>query len=728
MSELVKEDKIESRAYQEVISASAAEENTLVVLPTGLGKTIIAVKVAGYKLSMNKGKILILAPTKPLVNQHLKTFVDFLEISQDQMQVMTGETRPKQRYKYWKDKSVFFATPQVVENDLISNKVPVEDFDLVIFDEAHRATGEYSYVFINEKMKTQNLALTASPGGSKQKIMEVADNLDITNFEVRTEDDPDVKPYIQETDVQWKEVQLDDKFKSVKQSLEEVKRNQLKQIKKKGELDSVSNVNKSDLLKKRSEISRKLSSSDDPKLYGAISHVAAALKASQALEMLETQGVSQCKDYIDRLENDDSKAAKKILNDQKMVEALSMVNYLVKEGYEHPKMDEVLGLMKDKETDEKALIFTEYRATVDKLTEMLKNEGFDVEKFIGQSGEEGMSQKEQIETLEKFGEGEYEILVSTSIGEEGLDIPSVEHVIFYEPVPSSIRDIQRAGRTGRGESGNVAVLIAKNTRDEGYYWSAHHKKKNMEKILNQLKNEAEEKNQQKTLKTYKKKSNSTENSEKNEEENVKVIADDRENKIAKKLSKMDLTVDMKRLDVGDFLVSEETVVERKTTADFADSIVDQRLFNQLQDLTSYKNSLIIIEGDNLYSHRDIHPKAIRGAISSLTVDYNLPIIWTEDLEETSQMLKTLAEREQSEKDKNIAVRGKKTPKSDEELKKYIVAGIPSVNTKIAERLLQEFKTIEKIFNASEEELKNVKGIGKKKAKRIKKLITENYTG
>ncbi len=711
--EFLKTDKIESRAYQEVIAASAIKENTLVVLPTGLGKTVIAAMVSAKKLE--EGKILFLAPTKPLVEQHLRSFKDFVDIERDQMTILTGKTRPKQRYKLWNEKKVFFATPQVVENDLIANKVPVDDFSMVIFDEAHRATGEYSYVFISEKMSCHKLALTASPGGTKQKIMDVSDKLEIENFEVRTRDDPDVEPYVEERDIDWIHVSLDNRFEKAKEGFEKSYRSQLKQLKKLGQISSTSNVHKGDLLKIRGKIGSKLSNSDDPKLYKSISVVATALKISQALELLETQGVSQCYSYIQRLEKDDSKAAKRALGNEDFQSGKSMIEFLKKKGEEHPKMDKLRDLIGDMDEDEKALVFTEYRESTERIAEELNTEGLNAVKFIGQQGEKGMSQKKQAEVLKAFGEGKFNVVVSTSIGEEGLDIPAVDYVVFYEPVPSGIRDIQRSGRTGRQEAGKVYVLIAENTRDEGHYWSAHHKKKKMNKVLNELKNEERETNKQKTLDGYSQ-----------EENDIVIIADDRENSVSKKLSKLDLTVRKKRLDVGDFLVSEETAVERKADSDFVDSLVDQRLFEQIQELGQFENPLLIIEGEDLYSHRKIHPNAIRGALASVTVDYGIPIIWTDNEDGTADMLKTLAKREQEEKDKEVAIRGKTSPKSSEELQKFVVAGLPSINTKLAERLLEKFGSIEEVFTASESKLKQVEGIGEKKAGKIRDLVKKDY--
>lgn len=719
---LLKSDKIESRTYQEVIAASAINQNTLVVLPTGLGKTIIATMVAANKAE--DGKVLFLAPTKPLAEQHQSTFEEFLELPAVDMALMTGETRPDDRYELWKNKRIFFATPQVVENDLISDEVPVEDFSLVIFDEAHRATGEYSYVFINDKMpNSHKLALTASPGGSKEKIDEVADNLDIHNYEVRTEDDPDVEPYIEEKEVNWTKVELDDSFEEAKKNFEKAYQTQLSKLKKNGQISSTNNVYKGDLLKLRGEISAKLSSSDDSKLYRSISHVAAALKINQAIELLETQGVSQCYDYIKGLENDDSKAAKRALSNDDFQRGKNLVEYMKREGKEHPKMGELRDIIGDME-DEKAIVFTEYRNTTEKIAGELEQEGLDATKFIGQQGEKGMTQKDQAEVLEDFEDGLYDVIVSTSIGEEGLDIPSVDYVIFYEPVASEIRDIQRAGRTGRQESGKVFVLIAENTQDEGNYWAAQNKKKKMNSVLQELKNETQEMREEKTLDEFS--GEKKDSDDEDEEDQIEVIADDRENSINKELSKKDIVLDQQRLELADFIVSDRAAVERKEVADFVDSIVDNRLFDQLNDMLQFDRPILIIEGNNLYSHRDIHPNAIRGALASISMDHQIPILWTDDEDDTVETLEALAKREQEEEDRGISVRGSRSGKSSREQQKFVVAGLPDVNKKLAERLLDEFGSIQEVFGASEEELKEVRGVGEKKAESIRSLIEREY--
>ena len=237
----------------------------------------------------------------------------------------------------------------------------------------------------------------------------------------------------------------------------------------------------------------------------------------------------------------------------------------------------------------------------------------------------------------------------------------------------------------------------------------------MNEVLEDLKGEIREPEKQETLDGFSQ-----------EDGKLTVIADDRENSVAKELSKMEVTVRKKRLEVADFLVSDRTVVERKRAEDFVDSLVDERLFSQLPELQQFENPVLIIEGEDLYSHRDVHPNSIRGALSSIAIDHKIPIIWTSDEKDTYEMLKTLAKREQEDQNRTVAIRGSKGARTEKELQEFVVAGLPDVNTKLAERLLERFGSIEKIFTVEAEELKQVEGIGEKTANQIRSLIEKEY--
>ncbi len=197
----------------------------------------------------------------------------------------------------------------------------------------------------------------------------------------------------------------------------------------------------------------------------------------------------------------------------------------------------------------------------------------------------------------------------------------------------------------------------------------------------------------------------------------------------KKLAKQDVKVRSTRLDVGDFLVSDRSAVERKTTEDFVTSLIDNRLFPQLTEMEEeFTHPLLLIEGGGLFGQRNVHPNAIRGALSSIVLDYEMPILWADDEDETVELLMALAKREQEDKDRDISIRGEKSPQTEAELQKFIVAGLPNVSSKLADRLLQHFGSVRTIFTASETELKKVEGIGEEKAARIKEIVEKKYTG
>jgi ERCC4-related helicase len=117
------------------------------------------------------------------------------------------------------------------------------------------------------------------------------------------------------------------------------------------------------------------------------------------------------------------------------------------------------------------LVFTQYRDTVASLVEALSAAGIRCDRLVGQQdrdGKEGQKQSEQADVLARFARREFTVLVSTSIGEEGLDVPQVDLVVFYEAIPSEIRAVQRRGRTGRTVAGRVVVLVTSGTRDEAF--------------------------------------------------------------------------------------------------------------------------------------------------------------------------------------------------------------------------------------------------------------------
>jgi Fanconi anemia group M protein len=496
--ELLRRGAVEERAYQVNIARVCLERSTLVVLPTGMGKTVIAAMVLAENLRRRGGKVLLLAPTKPLVEQHAASLRQMLVV--DRIALFTGEaTAPEDRELLWRENKIIVSTPQVIRNDLESERFALDDVSLIVFDEAHRAVGDYAYVDVAKAYKEVPgrlvLGMTASPGSSAEKILEVCENLGITSVEIRTEYDPDVVPYLHDLVIEPIRVEAPDVSKEIRGLLETVFDEQVERLKKIGFLAGKPKVSLKDLLAAGNEARKRLDSGvRDGRLYGAMTAQAIAMKANHAIELAETQGLGSLRSYFERMEMEaKSKADVQFLKHAKVQEAIKLAR---ESEVEHPKLSKTAWVVREQflqKPDSKVIVFAHYRETADRLTQALgRIPGIRPMRFVGQAsrGEDiGLSQKEQVEILEKFKAGAVNVIVATSIGEEGLDIPQVDLVVFFEPVPSEIRTIQRRGRTGRSAAGRVVMLVTKDTRDEAYFFSARRKERKMHQELDRLRKE-----------------------------------------------------------------------------------------------------------------------------------------------------------------------------------------------------------------------------------------------
>ncbi len=484
------------RQYQENILETAKVKNTLVVLPTGTGKTKIAILLAVNRLNnFPNSKILICTPTKPLSNQIFKEFIECTTISKDDILLLTGAITPEKRKNIWETAKIIVATPQTIQSDIENNRISLQDFSMLCLDEAHRSRLKYAHTKVaNEYIKQARfpriLALTASPGGTKERIEEICKNLLIEAVEIRSSIDEDVKEYIQEKEIEWVEVYLPEEYKQIRDLIKNFYILKLKELKKFGLSKPLNLVNKRDLLSMQNELRKNVNRGNPAAFYG-ISLVAQLIKLSYALELLETQGIVIVREYWKKLLSEKTKAANVILNNKDIAKAISLCSVDIK----HPKVIKLCSIVEQQIKNNpasKIIIFANFRNTIKEIIKNLKeiNNIYPVE-LVGQK--EGITQKIQIETIKQFGEGKYNILVTTSIGEEGLHIASADIAIFYEPIASEIRVIQRMGRVGRISKGKVIILITRGTRDEAYYWSAKHKEKIMRKTLYKMKQHTLEK-------------------------------------------------------------------------------------------------------------------------------------------------------------------------------------------------------------------------------------------
>ncbi|MEM3370501.1 MAG: DEAD/DEAH box helicase [Candidatus Woesearchaeota archaeon] len=736
------------RLYQEAIFATAVQKNTLVVLPTGLGKTAIAIMLAAHRLNaFPTSKVVILSPTKPLAEQHLKSFLRFLSINENEAAVFTGMMSPQKRAELWGKLRIISSTPQGLENDIIGGKIHLSEVSLLVIDEAHRAVGNYAYGFIanayvQKARFPRILALTASPGSTTEGIMEVCRNLFIEAVEIRSEHDPDVKPYIQKMEFEWVSVELPSEFVEVKKLLEECFNSKVEAVNNLGITERIpKTISKKEILMLQGSLHAQIAAGEKSfEAMQAVSLLAEAMKVQHALELLETQGIRQLNEYFEKLEEESVstrvRAVKNLVADPNFKKAVIKAREIVERGLEHPKLAKLSEIVAEeirKKSSVKMIIFTQYRDSASRIIEEIsKIQGAFPKIFVGQAKKKdtGMSQKEQKALLESFSRGDFNILVATSIGEEGLDIPQVDIVIFYEPIPSAIRTIQRRGRTGRHESGRVIMLITKNTRDEMYRWSAFYKERKMRNTLQELKKGL-------TLNGYVSKQESVSKELKLSDFNpegirIRVKADSREkgSMLLRELSNAGVEISLESLEVADYVLSDRVAVEIKRIPDFVDSIIDGRLLSQLKNLAnSYERPILILEGtEDIYSIRNIHPNAIRGMLATIVVSYGVPVVQTKNFRETAALLMVIARREQLNEGSDFNMHAEKKLQTEREQQEYIVSSLPGVGADISRELLHHFGSVRNVFNASEEELKEVALIGEKKARAIRRIIDSEYAG
>ncbi|PSP32759.1 Hef nuclease [Halobacteriales archaeon QH_10_67_22] len=829
---LVVDCALEHREYQRQLAEAALTDHTLVCLPTGLGKTAVSLLVTAERLAGDVvNKSLLLAPTKPLVTQHAEFYRAALDIADDEVVVYTGETRPDDRADLWTGARVVVATPEVVENDLVGSRVDLTDVVHCTFDECHRATGDYAYNYIAERYHDEArdplvTGMSASPGDDEEAILTVCSNLGLRQVEVMTDEDADVAEYTHRTDVQWERVELPESVVEIRDALNEVIRERLTELKELGVTSTTRpDVSEREIQKIQGKL-RELMDSDQSEGYEGMSYLAEVRKLRTAVTYAETQSVESLRRYFERQKqaaraSGASKADQRMVSDPKVREAVRKA-----EAYDdlHPKFRRA-------------------------------REHFETRKFVGQSdteGSDGMTQTRQQETLEAFRDGEFEVLVSTSVAEEGLDVPEVDLVLFYEPVPTAIRAIQRKGRTGRQTEGAVTVLLAEDTRDEAYFWKARRDQKRMREELRSLKSvadrieaamheqsgidafaaadpptgpsrdgepaggtgettgddgvppetggedatdlqpsgsdgaptssgparetaagatESDDGDGQAGLDAFAGGDGSGETGEGGKapggdggaadseaidgdsgatdgedgesgtvptpggDDAVEVVVDQREldAPIAKDLSRRDgLETRLETLAVGDYVLSDRVVVERKTVADFLDTLTgdDERsLFEQAKDATRYyARPVVVLEGADLYEQRNVHPNAIQGALASLTVDFGASVLRTTDADETAALIEAIATREQEESDRTVSVHGEKSSKTLAEQQEYVVASVAEVGPVTAQSLLAELGSVEAVVTADADELQTAEGVGEVTAQRIREVVGSDYDG
>lgn len=527
----LKKNRVLYRQYQNSIIKRCKGRNSLIVLPTGLGKTIIGILLVGKALEKYpESKIIILAPTRPLVSQHKASCKEFLIIEPDEIISFTGRISPEKRIIHFNNSKIIISTPQIIKNDVERGRYNLKHVSLIIFDEAHRTRGNYSYCFIsNEYLNTCQdpliLGLTASPGKSYFHIQQLCNNLFIENVIVKTYEDLDVKKYIYDIDTYLEFVDLPVKIielsavwynlfeKFLKFFIDKkllppnkryyskldflgISRDLTLSLKyENGYLPELSEEDYFNALYFKTDRIRDLVKENSLNVQSIFSYCSSFISLLHGKDLLESQNITLFLKFLEKIEyksDQDILSAKRIVKSEhyKFIKNNLIKNKL--NEYSHPKIEKLFSIITEEIEDyrnNKMIIFTQYRDMAELLKSLIE-ERFDsrlkVEKFIGQSSKTndlGFSQDKQIEIIKQFKEGTLDILVATSVAEEGLDIPNVNAIIFYEPVPSEIRLIQRRGRTGRYGPGRCYLLIARQSIDVPFYKAADRKESTMNSIL-----------------------------------------------------------------------------------------------------------------------------------------------------------------------------------------------------------------------------------------------------
>ena len=479
---------MDARAYQiNILKSIYAGRNTLVVLPTGLGKTLIAVFAISKSLYEGK-KALMLAPTRPLSEQHYDSLLKLLKINATDIFLATGSVRGSKRQELESASRVVVATPQTIYNDMIKGRLSLSDFGIVIFDECHKAVGKYSYTYIANECKErgiQVLGLTASPGSDQKRIRELVAALGIEKIEARSSLDEDVSPYVMGTSTRTVYVEKSEPIKAITAVLKPVIDEHLHNLYKIGmsPFKEFEHMPKGKLI----EIGNNISKIEAKNYrFNAMFNYVYLLNLVHAYDLISTEGIYPFLSYFESLQSREkkSRSLESMLKNAEVKKAIDIARRAADAGEEHPKMWVIADMLRQQGASKSTIIFAQYRSTIKKLVDVLNGAGISAMAFVGKNN--GVTQEMQSSTLEKFRSGQFKVLVASSIGEEGLDIPSVDMVIFYEPIPSAIRNIQRKGRTGRFRFGEVMIMVTRGTKDEAYLMVSRLKEKRMFDILRRM--------------------------------------------------------------------------------------------------------------------------------------------------------------------------------------------------------------------------------------------------
>lgn len=497
------------RDYQFTIVKNSLFNNTLVALPTGLGKTFIAATVMlNFYRWTKSAKIIFVAPTKPLVAQQIDACYNIVGIPRSDTTLLTGDIAPALRVDEWRLRRVFFMTPQTLMNDLSHGYADPKSIALLVIDEAHRATGEYAYAKVTKFIRRFSssirvLALTATPGSKVETVQEVIDNLGISHCEIRTEESIDIRQYVHDKNIEQVVLDPSDEMNRVCELFTKA----LQPL-----IDKLSQQNiyygrnpmaltAYGLMQTQKDWFASRGRSANQGVQGMMRAIFSVLTGiAHSIKLLNFHGIKPFYDNLFdlRSEQEDkgekgSKYKRQLIQDPSFQEMMDIISkWLRTDGFVgHPKLtalaDCVLNHFMDSGEATRVIVFCEYRDSAEDIVRMLNKHKPLVKAsiFVGQADGkrgEGMKQAQQIQTIERFRKGDFNVLVATSIGEEGLDIGQVDLIVCYDSSASPIRMLQRMGRTGRKRAGNIVLLLMRGKEEEQFAKSKDNYEK-MQKLI-----------------------------------------------------------------------------------------------------------------------------------------------------------------------------------------------------------------------------------------------------
>ncbi|XP_061077667.1 Fanconi anemia group M protein isoform X2 [Conger conger] len=519
------------RDYQLKISEKALFQNTLVCLPTGLGKTFIAsVVMYNFYRWYPAGKIVFMAPTKPLVAQQIEACYKVMGIPQGHMAELTGSIQAQARRELWKSRRVFFLTPQVMVNDLSRETCPASQVKCVVIDEAHKALGNHAYCQVirelgNKAQQFRILALSATPGGDVTAVQNVISNLLIAHIELRSEESPDIQAHSHQRSLEKVVVPLGDMLSGYQARYLQLLEKFTGRLTLMGVLShrDLRNLTKYQLILARDQFRK----NPPPRVLGAQQGVlegdfALCISLYHGYELLLqmglrslflfVQGIMDGTKEMARARNELQRAGD-FMDLYKEMEALFMKPSAGPGEpfmYSHPKLQKLEDVVVQhfqmwaestgpgegssseggaKSASTRVMIFSSFRESVQEIAAMLNRHLplIRVMTFMGQAsagkGVRGFTQKEQLEVVRRFREGGFNTLVSTCVGEEGLDIGDVDLIVCFDAQKSPIRLVQRMGRTGRHRQGRIVVILAEGREERTYNQSQMNKRSVYKSIM-----------------------------------------------------------------------------------------------------------------------------------------------------------------------------------------------------------------------------------------------------